>query len=455
MATSITPFGQTGPRRDLAATDIVNLAFSGLLYHSGDSDREPLRNALDQSLYVAGINGAVATTAALFHRWTTGRSSRVDVSVVECLASHLVQAVPYYNFMGAIKGRRPVRGSGFEELMPARDGYVIPSVQGSQPWSAVADLIGVPALRDERFSTGAGRIEFGEELNALLLEGLAQWDRKPLFQASGERRLVFGMAQDAGDLCQCPHLWERGFFTTVDHPIAGRADYPGMGPRLSSVPYQVRRPAPLLGQHNGEIYRHELGFTSRGIGPAKVGGGYMSGDPLAGIRVVDLSRVFAMPYCGAYLADMGAEVIKVETHHSQFVDTTRTLNGPYPDNLPRADYWERGGTFHTLNRGKLSLTLDLRSERALRLLRELGLHIRCTAGELHPPRYPSLRAGIHHPAAGPAGPNHGVQHRLRSHRALERFRGHGHRTGAHPRHRGIHRLPRCRLPAPFPARDHP
>ena len=93
--------------------------------------------------------------------------------------------------------------------------------------------------------------------------------------------------------------------------------------------------------------------------------------PLEGIRVVDLSRVFAMPYCGAYLADMGAEVIKVETHHSQFVDTTRTLNGPYPDNRAGPHYWERGGTFQTLNRGKRSLTLDLRSDAALEVLRRL------------------------------------------------------------------------------------
>jgi crotonobetainyl-CoA:carnitine CoA-transferase CaiB-like acyl-CoA transferase len=94
--------------------------------------------------------------------------------------------------------------------------------------------------------------------------------------------------------------------------------------------------------------------------------------PLEGIRVVDLSRVFAMPYAGAYLADLGAEVIKIDTHYSQFVDTTRTLNGPYPDNDPGKLYWERGGTFQTLNRGKRSLTLDLRSEAALELLKRLA-----------------------------------------------------------------------------------
>ena len=97
----------------------------------------------------------------------------------------------------------------------------------------------------------------------------------------------------------------------------------------------------------------------------------MTALPLDGIRVVDLSRVFAMPYCGAYLADLGAEVIKIDTHHNQFVDTTRTLNGPYPDNDPGELYWERGGTFQTLNRGKRSLTLDLRSEAALQVLQQL------------------------------------------------------------------------------------
>ena len=146
--------------------------------------------------------------------------------------------------------------------MPARDGYVVPSVQGSQPWETVAELIGLEELQDPRFASGAGRIANGEELKALLVEGLAQWDRLPLFVASGERRLVFGMAQDAGDMVACPHLEARGFYHEVDHPVAGTATYPGMAAALSEQPPRPPAPAPLLGQHNTEIYGGELGCSN-------------------------------------------------------------------------------------------------------------------------------------------------------------------------------------------------
>ena len=262
IVTSITPFGYSGPYKNMEYTDIVICALSGLMYHSGDSDQEPLRNVLNQSFYIAGINAAVATLAATFQRLTTGSGQHVDVCATECMASHLVQAIPYYNYMGAIKGRRPIRGSGIEELMPARDGYVVPSIQGSQPWSVFTDLIGEEGLQDPKFETGPGRIEHGEELKALLEQGLQKWDRKPLFQASGERRLVFGMAQDAGDLVECPHLDSRGFFVTVDHPVVGKNRYPGLGPVISDQEFKIEKPAPLLGQHNWEIF-NQLGFKRK------------------------------------------------------------------------------------------------------------------------------------------------------------------------------------------------
>ncbi len=262
IVTSITPFGYSGPYKNMEYTDIVICALSGLMYHSGDSDQAPLRNVLNQSFYIAGINAAVATLAATFQRLTTGNGQHVDVCATECMASHLVQAIPYYNYMGAIKGRRAIRGSGIEELMPARDGYVVPSIQGSQPWSVFTDLIGEEGLQDPKFETGPGRIEHGEELKALLEQGLQKWDRKPLFQASGERRLVFGMAQDAGDLVECPHLDSRGFFVTVDHPIVGENRYPGLGPVISDQEFKIEKPAPLLGQHNWEIF-NQLGFKRK------------------------------------------------------------------------------------------------------------------------------------------------------------------------------------------------
>ena len=271
VVTSVTPFGQDGPYSEFEATDIITCAMSGLMYHSGDSDREPLRNTLDQSLYVAGANAAAATLVAVFARLTTGQGQHVDVSVAECLAAHLVQPIPYHNYMGATKGRRPVRGSGFEELMPARDGYVVPSVQGSQPWETVAELIGLEELHDPKFASGAGRIANGEELKELLVEGLAQWDRLPLFVASGERRLVFGMAQDAGDMVACPHLDARGFYHQVDHPVAGTATYPGMAAALSERPQGAPSPAPLLGQHNARIYG-ELGYSGEELAALRYAG---------------------------------------------------------------------------------------------------------------------------------------------------------------------------------------
>ena len=97
----------------------------------------------------------------------------------------------------------------------------------------------------------------------------------------------------------------------------------------------------------------------------------MTRPPLENIRVVDLSRVFAMPFAGANLADLGAEVIKIDTCQAQFMETTRTITGPFPDNQPGERWWEQGGTFQTLNRGKRSLTLDLRSEEAQRIVKEL------------------------------------------------------------------------------------
>ena len=265
VVTSVTPFGQTGPYRDFTADDIVTCAMSGLMYLSGDSDKEPLRNGLDQSHFVAGVNAAGASLIALFHRMSTGEGQHVDVSIVECMATHLIQSASAYAYMGAVRGRRSPRNSGLEEIMPCRDGFCLPSAQGSQPWDTVAELVGVEDLKDPKFASSEGRMDNGDELRELLIQGLQEWDKKELFHASAERRLLFGMVQDAGDLFECPQLQARDFYVNVDHPVAGAASYPGEVVRLSEGSFQARRPAPLLGEHNAEVYGEVLDLTPQDV----------------------------------------------------------------------------------------------------------------------------------------------------------------------------------------------
>lgn len=99
----------------------------------------------------------------------------------------------------------------------------------------------------------------------------------------------------------------------------------------------------------------------------------MSDLPLKGLRVVDLSRVFAMPYAAAFLADLGAEVIKIEGCRFLGADTRLggPFGGPWPDDVPGELHWERNGVFHVLNRGKRSLTLDLNQTAGVEALKKL------------------------------------------------------------------------------------
>lgn len=265
VVTSITSFGSDGPYRDWKATDLVTSAVSGLMYHSGDADKEPLRNALSQSLYVAGINGAAATLVAVYQRLSSDVGGRVDVSVAECMSAHLVQSTASYAYTGGLRGRRPERGTPLEELMPCQDGYVVVSAQGSQPFSAVTELLGVEALKGPEFATAEGRILNGEALERLILEGLSRWKKKDLFHAANKQRLVFGMAQGPDDLYDCPHLRERNFFVPVHHPVAGDAEYPCDSIRLSEGSFGERNPAPLLGAHNTEIYQGMIGLSEAEI----------------------------------------------------------------------------------------------------------------------------------------------------------------------------------------------
>jgi len=387
VITSVTNFGQTGPYASYGSSDLIAQATGGIMQISGRVDREPLKHGLQQALFCAGLNAAYATLAArLAVLATGGPGEHVDLSIQEVMASELHGFSPMYAFLGAIQGRRAVAQDPFSgEPIPTKNGYLSLQAGGGAPFAEYADFLGIADLR-ERFATPGARIRAVDEVRQLIEASVADKDAKDVFLAGAKRRFLTGFVQTAEDLLQCPHLDARGFWTKLDHPSTGTHTFPGELVKLAATPIAIRRRSPLLGEHNQEVLAGELGCSAAQISsmqeqpsatevvstpaPTTSSNHTPRGKlPLDGLRVLDLSTVLAIPYCGGLLTDLGAEVIKIEAPTR--LDTSRTqdwlIREAGPDNAP----WNRAGGFQTVNRGKRSFVLNLSEERGREVFRQL------------------------------------------------------------------------------------
>jgi crotonobetainyl-CoA:carnitine CoA-transferase CaiB-like acyl-CoA transferase len=261
VMTSITPFGQSGPYCHYEGDEIVAYAMGGMMAISGTTDREPLKHGGFQAQYEAGLNGALATLFTLVLRDTTGIGQHVDVSTQEVVASTLVANQPFYSWAGGVQGRRQPTGTMFGSVMPCKDGYVVSQAGGGASWDAVADFYGRAELKDERFADTDQRIANGQDLDDILLDACKDRTMAEMFKTASEQyRMLFGIVQTPADLAQCPQLEARAFYQEVEHPVIGTIKVPFRLFNMSPTPATYRRPAPLLGQHNAEVYGELLGY---------------------------------------------------------------------------------------------------------------------------------------------------------------------------------------------------
>ncbi|HJM92504.1 MAG: CoA transferase [Alphaproteobacteria bacterium] len=260
---SVTPFGQTGPYSTFESEDIVSYAMSGMMSISGMADREPLKHGGFQSLYEGGLNGAVAAIIALYARDLTGEGQHVDVSIHEVVTSTLVIHQPFYSWAGAVQGRRPADGASYGQVQRCKDGYFVWQTGGGADWPDIVEFFGHEALKEERFSTPSSRTVHGEDLDCYVLEATEDRTMHELFRTSAEDyHMLFGIVQEPEDLANCPHLEFSNFFEEVDHPVMGSIKVPFQLWTMSESAPQYKMPAPLLGQHNVEVYRDELGLDA-------------------------------------------------------------------------------------------------------------------------------------------------------------------------------------------------
>jgi crotonobetainyl-CoA:carnitine CoA-transferase CaiB-like acyl-CoA transferase len=261
VMTSITAFGQDGPYRDYRASSMVEYAMGGQMWVCGQRDREPLNSAVPVGEYIAGLYAFIGTMLAVQHRQATGQGQHVDVSILECLAASHQFTLTWPEYSGALLERPGWPGSRAPlSFYACKDGYVNLRLQGIE-MSLLAYLFDMPELtEDTRFHDLPTRALHIKELEAIVAEKLANLSKKDVFRTAGEWRALCGFVATPEDLLTDPHYQSRSYFTKVEHPITGEQTYPGAPVKMTESPWVMKR-APLLGEHNREVYCDRLGYT--------------------------------------------------------------------------------------------------------------------------------------------------------------------------------------------------
>ncbi|HSF29071.1 MAG TPA: CoA transferase [Candidatus Tectomicrobia bacterium] len=266
--TSVTPFGQSGPYRDYQGSDLIAQALGGLMQTIGLPDREPLKIGGHAALYTTGLSAFSATMMALYAREAQGYGQHVDVSAMETMAVAQIHSSIHHQF-----GRAPVRRES--PLVRAQDGWVSPGLERGvrqDTWGRVCELIGRPELKDDpAFNTPEARREHQQDLLAILSTWTTTRPKEEIYHLLQELRSVAGYVATVEDLLASRQLLARQFFRVLDHPYAGKAVYAGAPFCIQGERRRSPR-APLLGEHNRQIYCGRLGFSAaelarlRGLG---------------------------------------------------------------------------------------------------------------------------------------------------------------------------------------------
>ena len=263
IVTSITPFGQDGPYSQYKGEEIVEYAMSMIMSISGIQGREPLKHGGFQAQYEGGLFGAGATSMALFAQLNTGQGEHIDVSITECIASTMMATQTIYPFIGGSQARRRPVGNEFENPMPCKDGWIIVQAGGGATWEDLSNFFKAPELLEPRFADRAQRSQNGAEMDQVIINSIKDREKWELFPKAAAARMLFGLVQTPTELVDCPQLESRNFYREVDHPVIGKIKVPAELFKLTETPYQLKMPAPTLGQHNQEIYVEGLGYTQQ------------------------------------------------------------------------------------------------------------------------------------------------------------------------------------------------
>jgi crotonobetainyl-CoA:carnitine CoA-transferase CaiB-like acyl-CoA transferase len=263
----ISGFGRTGPLADQGGFDLIAQGYAGLMALTGEPGRPPVKTGNPVADIAAGILGVVGVTAAYAHKQKTGRGQLVDTSLFEAALQQTFWHAAIHFATGESPGPT---GSAHVLSAPyqafrASDGWVNIGGANQANWERIAEVLGHPEWRDDpRFATNTARMQNVEALAAAINDVMrartkAEWTER--LAAAG---VPVGPVHSLAEALAHPQTLARGMVVDLVHPQAGATRALGCPIHFSETPAQIRRPAPLLGEHTREVLR-ESGYTDADI----------------------------------------------------------------------------------------------------------------------------------------------------------------------------------------------
>jgi crotonobetainyl-CoA:carnitine CoA-transferase CaiB-like acyl-CoA transferase len=280
IMTSISPFGRNGPYKNYKASDIEVMAMGGMMYITGEPEQPPLRISLPQAFLLASAHGAAASMVAHFYRETSGEGQHVDVSAQECVLWEVANAIPLWelnqNILKRAGSHIAGRWTGTKQrlLWKCQNGYVLFYILGGAfgvktnraivKWMEEKN-IAPEFLRNfnwDAFDMATQTQEMQDQIEMHISKLFSMYTKEELYNQALQRGIMLYPVNTGKDIIENDQLKYREFWVDINHPeLSANITYPGAFARLSETPLNIRYRAPLIGEHNLEIYQGELGLS--------------------------------------------------------------------------------------------------------------------------------------------------------------------------------------------------
>jgi crotonobetainyl-CoA:carnitine CoA-transferase CaiB-like acyl-CoA transferase len=276
---ALTPFGQTGPWRDYLSSDLLHMAAGGEMASCGYDELDvpnapPIAPGGGNAWHMGCHYASMAIMAALVHRSVSGQGQSIDVSIHEACALTTEAAIANYIYRGEVlrrqTGRHHAAGPTPRTQFRAKDGNYVCALVGGRLnpkfVGELADLLdsyGMAGdLKDPKYQDQAVIVaNTSHIIDDLIADFIASLPAEEVYHAAQERGFTWGAVRAPEALLDDAHLHDRGFWKTVEHDELGRSFvYPGEAAIHHGSPWRITRRAPLIGEHNIEIYCDELGL---------------------------------------------------------------------------------------------------------------------------------------------------------------------------------------------------